>query len=141
MTLDARFQLRKDVMAAEGCQCKPYRDSVGVLTIGYGRNLDDVGISKLEAEVLLDHDLADAERACRQSFDWFDALSNTRQRVLVEMCFNLGMPRLRGFGKMLAAIKAKDFPMAAREMLASRWALQVKGRADRLAAAMRDGTA
>jgi len=138
MTPEARARLRRDVMAAEGLRLKPYTDTVGKLTIGHGRNLDDVGISKLEAEVLLEHDLDTAEAGCRQ-LEWFAGLDEGRKGVIVEMALNLGLPRLRGFERMIAAIKVQDYDTAAREMLASRWAEQVKGRATRLAQTMREG--
>lgn len=139
MTIDARAQLRRDVMAAEGCARKPYRDTVGKLTIGYGRNLDDVGLSPLEAEVLLDHDLHAAELECRKAFPWFTSLTDARQGVVVEMVFNLGLAGFQGFKKAIAAIEAEDYGAAAGHMLASKWAKQVKGRALRLASVMRDG--
>lgn len=139
MTLDARATLRREVMAAEGLRLKPYTDTAGKLTIGYGRNLADVGISTLEAEVLLDHDLADAEIACRKTFDWFALLNDARQCVVVEMVFNLGLQRFQGFGQTIAAIKQGDYPQASRQMLASRWAAQVGARAERLAEVMRVG--
>lgn len=126
-------------MRDEGCKLKPYRDTVGKLTIGYGRNLDDVGISALEAEVLLDHDLATAEQECRKAFPWFADLNDVRQRVLVNMAFNLGLPKLQGFTKTLACIADRDYERAAANMLASKWAAQVKSRAVRLARMMRDG--
>ena len=138
MSPHARAALRTEVMQAEGLRLTPYTDTAGVLTIGYGRNLER-GISKIEAEVLLDHDLAQAEQDCRKAFDWFADLSERRQAVIVEMVFNLGLPRFRGFGQTIAAIKAKDYDLAARCMLSSRWAEQVKGRATRLAEAMRRG--
>lgn len=140
MTLDARVQLRKDVMAAEGFRSHPYQDTAGKLTIGYGRNLDSVGLSILEAEVLLDHDLANAEQECIKAFDpWFRDLNDARQRVIVEMTLNLGLSRLFGFGRMLNAVKGRHFAAAADEMLKSKWATQVGARAVRLAEAMRTG--
>lgn len=138
-------------MEAEGFRAKPYLDCCGkywrecrckdkgALTIGWGRNLDDVGITKLEAEVLLDHNLADAEQECRRAFEWFEALNHPRQRVVTEIVFNIGLPRFLGFYKAIDAIAARDYATAAAELLASKWANQVKGRAIRLAAVMRDG--
>lgn len=126
-------------MRDEGCRLKPYKDTVGKTTIGYGRNLDDVGISALEAEVLLDHDLASAELECRKAFAWFADLNDVRQRVICNMAFNMGLPKLRGFTKTLAAIEARDYDLASQHMLASKWAAQVGSRAVRLARMMRDG--
>ena len=139
MSPEARTHLRRDVMWAEGFRAKPYRDTVGKLTIGYGRNLDDVGITTFEAGMLLDHDLAAAESECVSAFAWYPTLADARQRVLVEMAFNLGLPRLLGFGKMLAAAKTGDYETAAKEMLASRWKEQVGARAIRMADQMRRG--
>lgn len=151
MTPQSRASMRTDVMGAEGwrqfpyfdCCGKPFRQcqcSVqGKLTIGYGRNLEDVGIDKLEGEVLLDHDLHKAETEANRVFDWFGALSELRQRVVTEMVFNLGMTRYRGFGQTIAAIKEKNYERASMQMLASRWAAQVGSRAVRLARMMKDG--
>lgn len=139
MTAAARGQLLADLKRDEGMRLRPYRDTVGKLTIGYGRNLDDRGITAEEAEMMLQHDLATAERECAISFDWFAALDDARQSVLVNMAFNLGLSRLRGFGVMLACVREGDYAQAAEEMLRSKWAKQVGGRADRLAAQMRYG--
>jgi lysozyme len=140
MTLTARAQLRQDVMAAEGCRLKPYKDTVGKWTVGYGRNLSDVGITKLEAEVLLDHDLADAELQCRKTFEWFEALSDARQRAVTELVFNLGLKGFSGFTKTIAAIRAKDFQMAAANLLKSKWKTDVgPTRSNRIAELLRRG--
>lgn len=130
--------LTERVKRHEGCRLTPYRDSVGVLTIGWGRNLDDVGISQQEADLMLAHDLNRAY-AVIQGWTWTADLSPARQQVLVEMCFNLGARRLQGFGRMLAACKAGQFAEAADEMLNSRWRSQVGQRAITLAEAMRRG--
>lgn len=136
-----RERLRAALVRDEGIRLKPYRDSVGVLTIGVGRNLDDVGISAREAYYLLDNDIACAERECREAFPWFDALDPVRQDVLLNMAFNLGIVGLKGFVRTLAAVRRGDYTAAAKGMLASKWAKQVKRRAARLASEMETGTA
>ncbi len=123
----------------EGLRLKPYTDTVGKITVGYGRNLEDKGISKREAAFLLHNDLDDAERECLHAFTWFSELNGPRQTVLIEMCLNLGLTRLLGFGQTLKAISERRFDDAADQMLRSKWAAQVKGRADTLAAIMRTG--
>jgi lysozyme len=139
MTVSDRDSLRRAVMAAEGLRLTPYRDTANKLTVGYGRNLEDVGITREEAEMLLEHDLSTAIRQCERSFGWFSRLDGVRQRVVAEMCFNLGLPRLSGFGRMLAAVTVGHYEAAADEMLQSQWSKQVKGRAHRLAQMMRTG--
>lgn len=113
----------------EGNRLKPYRDTIGKLTIGVGRNLDDVGISAEESYFLLEHDRDRAIAHCRKHFAWFDALCPARQMVMVDMCYNLGIGGLLGFFDTLAAIERGDFTAAARHMLKSDWAKQVGNRA------------
>lgn len=123
----------------EGLRLFPYLDTVNRITIGYGRNLSDVGISQGEADAML---LRDAQRAvaeCQQRFEWFAGLTEARQIAIASMAFNMGMPRLSAFVNMLAAVKRRDYETASAEMLKSRWAQQVGDRAVRLAALMREG--
>lgn len=120
----------------EALKLKPYRDSVGKLTIGVGRNLDDVGISVEEAMMLLEHDIEKVLAALDRSLSWWRTLSDVRQLVLADMCFNLGVGGLVGFKKFLAAAQAGEFDLAAAEMLNSTWAEQVGSRATTLAGMM-----
>lgn len=123
----------------EDLKLKPYVDSVGKLTIGVGRNLDDVGISHSEAMLMMSNDVEAAETELTRRFPIVKKLDETRYFVLVNMCFNLGSPRLAGFKKMWLAIEAQDWPKAALEMLDSKWAKQVGNRAIELATQMREG--
>lgn len=118
---------------------RPYKDSVGKLTIGVGRNLDDVGISRSEALTLLENDIARACKDLDTNLPWWRQLSDTRQQVLADMCFNLGIRRLQGFRKALEAMRAGAWYEAADQMLDSTWASQVGSRAIRLADMMRSG--
>lgn len=116
-----------------------YADPVGKLTIGWGRNLEDRGLSKAEAVMLLQNDVTDAEADCVKAFPWWDSLDGTRQGVIVEMAFNMGLPALKTFTRTLAAVGRGDYQAAADQMLQSKWATQVGQRAVTLAAVMRDG--
>jgi lysozyme len=128
--------LTKELIADEGLRLKPYRDTVGKLTIGVGRNLDDEGITKEEALYLLNNDI---QRVKGQlvSVQTFSQLSDVRQRVLTEMAFNMGIGGLMGFREMWQAIQVKDWDGAANAMLDSLWAKEVGQRAVRLATCMR----
>lgn len=136
--MNDRERLRAQLMLHEGVRRFPYTDTVGKLTIGVGRNLTDVGISNAEALVLLDNDL-DACIHDLVTFPWFLELDAVRQRVLVDMRFNLGPTGLRTFRNTLAAVARRDYEAAAKGMLQSLWAKQVGGRAIRLATMMRAG--
>ena len=123
----------------EGNHATPYIDSVGVQTIGYGHNLHKP-LSERARQVIFEDDVADAKNDCLHAFPWFAELDESRQWVLINMCFNLGLPRLQGFYKFLAAVERGDYDTAAIEMLDSLWAKQVKGRARELAAIMQGST-
>lgn len=123
----------------EGERLKPYRDTVGKLTIGIGRNLDDRGITAEESAMLLANDIAAEERELLHALPWVATLDEVRQRVLVDMAFNLGLAGLLTFENTLAAIRAGEYQRAATLMLQSRWAEQVGQRAERLSRMMATG--
>lgn len=129
-----RYQLRID----EGVRNRPYKDSVGKVTIGCGRNLDDVGVNDDEIALMLENDMDEAERTARRVLvGAFDDLTDGRKAAVVNMAFNMGFDRLSGFKKCIAAIREGRYADAADEMLQSKWAEQVGLRAVRLSAAMR----
>ncbi len=128
-------QLRKH----EGVEHKPYTDTVGKLTIGVGRNLDDRGLSDHEIDFLLQNDIQLVEEELDQWWSHWRSLNQTRQLVVADMMFNMGRPRLSQFKMFLAALQAADYEMASTEMLDSKWAGQVKGRATTLADMMSTG--
>lgn len=132
-------QLVQDLIRDEGIRLKPYTDTVGKTTIGIGRNLDDVGITNNEAMILCRDDIIQVVGGLNSKLTWWTTLSEARQRVLANMAFNMGVNNLLEFKKMLAALSSGDYEEAAREMLNSTWATQVKDRAIRLAEQMRQG--
>ena len=116
----------------EGLRLKPYKCTAGKVSIGYGRNLDDMGISEVEAMVLLRHDI---ERCYDELnvFSWFADLDQVRQEALIDMLFNLGLPTFLEFKKTLKFVAEGKYSQAAEEMLRSKWADQVGDRAKELA--------
>ncbi len=122
----------------EGLRLKPYHCTAGKVTIGYGRNLDDVGITEAEAQYLLEQDMK-AAIVQASKYPFFTQLNDYRKAVVVDMIFNLGLPRFSKFARMLDALNRHDYNLAANEMLDSRWAVQVGMRAERLANIMRTG--
>lgn len=123
----------------EGLRLHPYKDSVGKLTIGYGRNLDDVGISVDEADLMLKHDIHKAEIALDLYLPWWRTLDGVRRSVLTDMCFNLGITGLMQFRRMLQAIESEDWAEAKKEGMDSKWARQVGLRAVDLMNALESG--
>jgi lysozyme len=121
----------------EGMRLLPYHCTAGKLTIGVGRNLEESGISRDEAVLLLRNDIERFATALDKRFPWFRSLSEIRQRALIDMSF-MGMGKVLEFKRMLAALEAFDYATAAAEMLASKWASQVGTRARTLATLLRD---
>lgn len=131
--------LRDQITRHEGLRLKPYVDTVGKLTIGVGRNLDDNGITKAEAMILLDNDIQNATDDLNTALPWTSSLDWPRRSVLINMTFNMGIDRLMGFQNMLGAVLAGEWQKAHDEMLASRWAKQTGKRAIELARIMLTG--
>jgi lysozyme len=123
----------------EGVRLKPYTDTVGKLTIGIGRNLDDRGITGEEADYLLSNDIGDVWLQLVSRLAFFSRLDTVRQAVVIDMAFNLGLTGLQSFKMTLAFIETGRYAEAAAAMLQSKWAAQVGHRAVRLAEMMRTG--
>jgi lysozyme len=148
------------LIAHEGLRLQVYKDTLGIDTIGIGRNLEDRGITKEEldwmdipsmdavyeygiteadAMYLAKNDVQIVEEELVRAHPCVEELDAVRQLVLMDMAFNMGVPRLRKFTKMWNAVHEKKFDIAAKEMLDSRWAIQVKSRSTKLAHAMHHG--
>lgn len=125
-------ELKRD----EGVVLHAYKDSEGYLTIGVGRMIDAQlggGITMDEAEQLLVGDILRCKQELDLNFPWWRDMSDARKRALINMCFNLGITRLKGFKKMLAALEGGQWEKAYQEALHSKWARQVGARANRIA--------
>ena len=127
------------LMLHEGVRLKPYHDTVGKLTIGVGRNLDDVGITRDEAMYLLNNDVNRTVAALRAAYTWYAELSAPRQDAITDMAFNLGLAGFGKFHQTIAALEDRRWSDAAKEMLDSQWATQVGQRANELATMIETG--
>lgn len=123
---------------AEGRRHMPYKDSVGKLTIGVGRNLDDRGLRDDEIDLMKTNDIDEVLQQAAKLPYW-ENLNWPRQLVIADMLFNLGLTRFNGFKKLQQAIIARDYDWAADEMIDSRWYRQTGRRARKLVDAMLTG--
>ena len=144
-----REQLLKELMLDEGVIHEIYNDHLGYPTFGVGHLITEkdeehgkplgTPVSEERVTECLN---ADVDIVCAEldkNMEWWRELNDTRQRVMANMCFNLGYPRLSKFKKFLAAVQEEDWETAAVEMMDSKWATQVGDRAIRLREKMLNG--
>jgi len=139
---DDNTLLLQEIRCDEGVVPHAYQDSLGYWTVGVGRLIDKRRGGKLsddEIDYLLVNDITRFVDELDARLPWWRTLSPVRQRVMVNMAFNLGTAGLLGFRNTLKPVEAGRYDLAAKGMLASKWATQVKGRAVRLADMMRAG--
>lgn len=135
-------QTTASLMLEEGFRAHAYHDTASPprLSIGYGRNIDKtgggLGITEDEAKLMLHNDIARSVKEC-SNWDWFEHQPDRVKRVLIELCFQLGYPALSGFNRMLSALSADNYSIAAKELLDSKFARQVPFRAQRLSDRLR----
>jgi lysozyme len=132
--------LKAELTRDEDRRTRIYTDTVGKVSGGIGRNLTDNGFRANEIDLMYANDIADTEAFLDRNVSWWRSLDPVRQRVLMNMAFNM-LGRLLEFKNFLAAAQQGDWQRAADEMLDSKWARQVGARATRLAAMMRAGSA
>lgn len=116
----------------EGIRKFPYKCTEGFTTIGVGRNLDVRGISLDEMELMLANDI----QLCiddLSKYEWWPTLSSARKAALLDLRFCVGGSGFRGFKRMIKAIQKGDYPLAALELLDSKFAIQTGRRAEELA--------
>ncbi len=126
-------RLLNRIVKNEGVRLKPYRDSLGFLTVGIGRNLDGKGITRDEAYTLLNNDLCNCIADLNRNIPWWKRLNDLRQEVLIEMCFQLGISGLLKFKEFLFQLERGTFVEAAKEMRDSLWYKQTPERTEELA--------
>ena len=125
----------------EGVKKHVYKDINGLEHIGAGRNISasGLGLSDEEIDYLLSNDILRCIKELSAEYSWFGNLDEIRQEAIINIFFNLGATKYRGFKKANAAMEAADYKLAATEFLDSRWAKQVKGRSLELTDIIRTG--
>ena len=126
----------------EGVETHAYKCTAEKTTIGVGRNIDPsggIGLSHDEIDYLLANDIKRVEAELLRAFSWYDDLNQPRKDAMIDMCFNMGLPRLMKFKKALAGMAMGDYNAASIEFLDSRWAKQVGQRAITITDIIRSG--
>jgi len=118
----------------------PYKDSKGILSIGYGRNLQANGVRPSEARLMLVNDYGEAVTLADGAFPWYSSLDPVRQAVVSELVFNMGLTTVLEFVNTLEAISRHEFQRAAMGLRRSKWYQDVKEiRGERLATLLESG--
>ena len=119
----------------EGVRSHVYLCSAGYETIGVGRNISKsgMGLSDDEVDYLLENDIVRVIKELSSEYPWFKDLDDVRKDAMIDISFNLGATRLRGFKRALAAMEVADYTTASLEFLDSKWSRDVKGRSTELA--------
>lgn len=133
-----RKEISEQLRKHEGEKLKPYLCTSGKITIGVGRNLQDRGISKLESEFMLQNDIDQSIKELSENISFYHNLPDNIKKVLIDMCFNIGIGGLMKFTKTLRYIEEKRYAEAAKEMLNSKWSKQVGQRAITLSQMIKD---
>jgi lysozyme len=132
-------RLTNQLIIDEGLKLKPYRCSADKLTIGVGRNIEEVGISEEEARYLLKNDIEMVTAQCLAEFPWFILLSDARKEAIVNLVFNMGLTTFKKFKKTIGYIEQGLFDLAGSELLDSNYARQVGDRSVRVANMLANG--
>lgn len=136
-------------MQHEGWREKPYKDTVGKQTIGYGFNIDDPSVRALIPQDVLSGKRELNEKEAQPIFgklyfrarndvknlvgeDTYSRLPDDVKGVLTDMSYNMGRNKLSGFVNMLKAVQRQDWQKTAAEMKNSKWYRQVGDRSKRL---------
>lgn len=125
-------KLADQIAKHEGVKKFAYKCPAGKWTIGIGRNIDEdggIGLSDAEIYTLLTNDIQRTDEELTNAFRFYDDLDRVRKDAMINICFNIGLPRLRGFRLALKLMETKDYSEASVEFLNSLWASQVGQRA------------
>ena len=143
-------KLRKQLEIDEGCVCEIYNDHLGYATFGIGHLILDsdpeqgssVGTAVSESRVAeaFQSDIVQVVSDCETLYSDFESLPEDAQRIIANMMFNMGRPRLSKFKGMKRGVDSRDWNAAADEMVDSAWYRQVTNRAERLVTRMRNIT-
>jgi lysozyme len=139
--------LEKELTRDEGVRYSPYKDTKGIPTVGIGHNLQTrplpvntlYPLTPQQVSAIFQEDTNDVVAQLNAHLPWWDKMDEVRQRVIVNMCFNLGIETLLTFHNTLMFMELGNYSQAAANMQQSAWYVQVGQRAVRLTEAMKTG--
>ena len=130
-------RIKERIRDEEGLRLKPYKDSLGILTIGYGFRLDKLRLSNVSAEIIL-NDYVKWLQEDLEALEWYRGLSESVKEIIYEMSYQIGISGMLKFKKMIDLINLKDYEGASKEMRNSEWYKQTPNRVKRLVERMKN---
>ena len=125
------MSLIDNIKESEGFRSKVYQCTEGHDTIGYGFAIKDLVLSRDMCDTILETKVAELKLIVNQKIPLIEDLPEIVQEVLYEMYYQMGNSLFK-FKKTLKHLENKDYRLAAKEMLDSRWAGQTPNRAKKL---------
>lgn len=133
-----KSRLKTLIVSHEASENYPYKDTLGNITIGIGYNLTARGLPDSWINAQFDEDVTYFDKQLSLDYEWYQDLCDARKMVLIDMCF-MGYKSFQTFAYMLFALAVRNYDRAADEIMHSKYAEQVHGRALELAEIMRSG--
>ena len=140
-------RLREELKTDEGCKYEVYLDHLGLPTFGIGHLITDkdpehqmgmgTPVDEIRVNEAFEQDVHVTLDECRKLFNDWDNLPEEVKLITANMMFNMGLPKMKAFKKMNAAIEDEDYIKASEEMVDSKWYRTVPNRADRLVQRMK----
>jgi len=130
-------RIKERIRDEEGLRLKPYKDSLGISTIGYGFRLDKLRLSIVSAEIIL-NDYVKWLQEDLEALEWYRGLSESVKEIIYEMSYQIGISGMLKFKKMIDLINLKDYEGASKEMRNSEWYKQTPNRVKRLVERMKN---
>tara|TARA_Y100001970_G_scaffold174248_1_gene212675 strand:+ start:396 stop:824 length:429 start_codon:yes stop_codon:yes gene_type:complete len=137
-------EIKSRIKEHEGFRDTVYSDSLGFATIGYGHLVlpndnfvEGTTYPKEMLEEVFDNDFKIAHDSANELLINIEH-NHIVKGVIIEMCFQLGKPRVMKFKKMWEALKNNDLETASKEMIDSNWHKQTTKRCESLANVMKN---
>lgn len=133
MDAEMKGKLRQLLVKHEGYKQFPYKDSVGKITIGIGRNLSDRALETTIIDEMFENDIDYFFKFLSDKLYWFNQLNDNRKIAIIDMCFNLGTIKFLTFKKMFLCLECHDWEGAYNQIISSDYAKEVGKRAQDIA--------
>jgi len=145
------MSLKENIKENEGFRSYIYQDTRGYPTVGYGFKVSSLSkdelflnggkvepMSKAVADQILEMKLIKLISSVCEAFPWLEDKPKNVQDVVIEMCYQMGVPGVKKFVTTLNFIKSGEYEAAYKNGLNSLWAKQTPNRAKKVLSGLLD---